>query len=94
MIDMLQRKLSGREKGSVSDRMLLNLQHTDNSHTRHQPTGIIQESNNHTTRAAVDSVTNKCSTDILKEVTAGKKHNKIIMNVGTQFRENSLMSNT
>ena len=91
---MQQRKLSGKERGNASDLIMLSLWHTDNSHTRHQPTGITKESSNHTTRVVVASVMNKCSTDILKGVTAGKKHNKIIMNVGTQFRENSLMSNT
>ena len=96
-IDMLLRRLSGKEKekGSGSGRMVLNFPLTDNSHTRHLVIGITQKTSLLTTRASVASETN---TDILKEVIIGKKHNKIVMSVRTQFRENrrenSILNNT
>ena len=75
--------------------MVLNFPHTDNSHTRHLAIGITLKTSLLTTRASVASETN---TDILKEVIIGKKHNKIVMSVRTQFRENrrenSILNNT
>ena len=93
---MPPRRLSGKERGIGNgiDRMVPSPLNTDNSHTRHLITGITQESSLLTSRASADSETNKFSTDILNEVTIGKKHNKIVMSVRTQFRENSSMINS